>query len=877
MWESLRTFVSRVWSGTRRSRLDRDFTEELETHAALLADEHQRRGLPIGEAGRRASVDLGGVTQLRESNRDQRGLPLVDRLLQDVRFALRMFAKSPGFTVFAGAALALGIGATTAVSSVANTVLIRPLPYRDASRLVMIWEDDTSFGFPQNNGSPFAFEQWKEGNRVLGGMAALTRDSFDLIGQGQPQYLLADTVTSNFFDVLGVKPMAGRTFTEADGQPGAPLTVALSYGLWTQAFAGDRSVIGRDVTLSGSKYTVIGVMPRGFRFIDPIDVWVPSQWTAAFIQDHMNEHSLTMVGRLRAGESLDHARAGMSALGRQLSDAHIWEGSPVLVPLREQLAGDSSRAVVVLLGAVAFLLLIACANVANLLLARGSARTREMAVRLAIGASRRRIIEQMLVESVLLSLGAGGVGLWLGTAATTVLTRLIPAQFPSAEAGGIDTTVLIVSAAVSIATGVLFGILPALRSSQVHLAVTLRDSSPQAGAAGKRLRAALVVAEIAIAVILLAGASLMIRSFEKLTNQDPGFHADHVLTVQTELPWPKYEDAARRRAFYRGVLDRIERLPGVVAAGYTTYLPLANSGGGALVTVEHLPFNPDHVLIANVRVVTPGYFRAVGMTVREGRLLNSSDAPHSQLAAVVNEAMGRAYWPGQDPIGRRFKPGTPTSTRSWYTVVGVVADMRQGGMDVPVRPEAYFAVEQVDFFPPMSLAVRTAGDPLAMTSSVQRAVWAVDREQPVAWVMTLEHLVDKNVSTTRIQALLFGGFGALGLVLAALGIYGVLSFAVSERVREIGVRMALGASPADVLWMIAAHGVKLFVAGMAIGLSAALALSHLMTHLLFGVTPSDPLSYVIVIVVLLTVTLLACCLPARRATAIDPLRALRWE
>ena len=877
MGDRLRTWISRAWSSTRRPRLDRDFAEELEAHAAMLADEHQQRGVSSSEAQRRARVELGGMRQLREAHRDQRGLPFVDRLAQDIRFAFRMFAKAPGFTLFAGAALALGIGATTAVFSVADTILIRPLPYRDASRLVMIWEDDTNYGFPQNNGSPFAFEQWTAHNQALEDMAALTRDSFDLIGQGAPQYLLADTVTPNFFSVLGVAPVAGRTFGEADGRPGAPPTVVLSHALWKQVFGGDPRVIGHDVVLSGATYTVIGVMPRGFRFLDPIDVWVPAQWTTAYIQERKTEHSLTMVGRLRPNESLASARAGMTALGQQLSAAHIWDGNPVLVPLREQLAGNSSRAMLVLLGAVAFLLLIACVNVANLLLARGNARTREMAVRLAIGASRRRVVEQMLMESVLLSLGAGAAGLWLGAAATTLLTRLIPPSFGVDEAAGLTTAVMGFTAIISVGTGILFGILPALRSSQVHLAVSLREGSPQSGTGGRRLRDALVIAEVAVAVILLSGASLMIRSFDKLTRQDPGFHADHVLTAQTELPWPKYEDANRRLAFYRAALDRIEHLPGVVAAGYTTYLPLADGGGGSFVAVEHRPVDPDHLLIANVRVVSPGYFRAVGMTLQRGRLLQPSDAPDSLKVVVVNDAMARTYWPGQNPIGRRFKRGGPKSTEAWYSVVGVVADMRQGGMDVPVRPEAYFPIEQADFFPPMSLAVRTTGDPLAVTPFVQQAVWAVDKEQPVAWVMTLAHLVDRSVLPARVQMLLLGGFAALGLLLAALGIYGVLSFTVTERVREIGVRMALGAAPTDVLRMIVAHGLKLFAAGMAIGLNAALALSQLMTHLLFGVGPTDPLAYGAVVGVLLGVTVLACYLPARRAVAIDPLRALRWE
>ena len=880
MAEPFRSWLSRLWSSMRRRRLDRDFTEELETHAALLADEHARRGIDASEARRLARIELGGLTQLREAHRDQRGLPLVDRLGQDVRFALRMFGKAPGFTLFAGGALALGIGAATAVFSVANAVLIRPLPYRDAARLVMVWQDDTAFGFPRNNPTPWTFTEWRDRNHVFEDMASISHGTLNLIGNGEPENLHVDTVSAGFFRLLGVGAGTGRTFGEDDGKPGAQLTAVLSYGLWLRRFGADPKIVGQTINLSGAPYTVIGVMPRAFEFLDPaIDLWVPAQWTRAFVANNQTAHFLTVIARLRTGVTLARANDEMAAVGAQMANgAAASDTRAVAGPLRDQLVGNAGGALFVLLGAVAFLLLIACANVANLLLARGSTRTREMALRLAIGASRRRIVEQMLVESVLLSLGAGAVGVWLGSTATGLLTHLVPPGFAALSTGTLDRTVLAFAAGVSIATGIAFGLLPAMRCSQIRLAASLREGSPQAtGGAGQRLRAALVVAEIAVAVILLCAATLMIRSFEKLLGQDPGFKADRVLTLRTPLPRPKYVQPERRRAFYRDVLSRVEHLPGVTAAGYTTFLPLGSAAGGALVTVENRAVDPKHFLIANVRAVTPDYFRAIGMAVRRGRLLTAGDNADSLKVIVVNEALARTYWPGEDPIGRRLKVGAANAQAPWLTVVGVVADMRQGGLDVPIRPEAYFPVEQFDSFAPDSLAIRTSGDPSPLAAAVRQQVWAVDKDQPVVAVSTLDEIVSDSTLPARVQATMLGGFAALALLLAGLGIYAVLSFAVTQRIREIGVRIALGATPSDVLRMIAAHALKLFGVGMAIGLAAALALSRLMTHLLFGIAPSDPLSYAVAIGVLLTVTLLAGYVPARRATAIDPLQALRWE
>jgi putative ABC transport system permease protein len=462
--------------------------------------------------------------------------------------------------------------------------------------------------------------------------------------------------------------------------------------------------------------------------------------------------------------------------------------------------------------------------------------------------------------------------------ATRFLGQLIPPGISNSGGPVVNVPLLAFAAGVSIATGVLFGILPALRGSQVELVGSLKQGGRSGvGAGGQRMRNVLVVSEVALAMVLLAGAALMIRSFEKLYHQNPGFRAEHVLTLQTRLQYPKYQSMARRSEFYRQVLQRVETLPGVVAAGYTTYLPLADSGGGSLVTVENHPVDPKHLLIANVRVVSPDYFRTVGMTLRRGRLLDRSDGYDSPRVVIINESMARTYWEEENPIGRRFKRGVLQSDNPWYTVIGIVADMRQGGMDVPVRPEAYFTFEQADFFPPDSLAVRTTGDPLTIMEEVRRQIWVVDSDEPVAGVMPLQEMVEQSVAPARLQTGLLGGFAGMALLLAALGIYAVLSFAVVQRTQEISLRLALGARPVQVLSTVMVQGVKLYFLGLAIGLAGALVLSRLMAHLLFGVSAADPLSYFCVILLMAAVTLLACYLPARRAMRFDPIAALRYE
>jgi putative ABC transport system permease protein len=807
----------------------------------------------------------------------------VRTLFQDIRYGLRMMAKKPGFTFFVVAVLALGIAANTAIFSIADAVLVRPLPYHRADRLVIVWEDASSYGFPRDTPAPGNFADWKARNQVFEDMAASSfSGSFNLTGEGNPEEIPGDFVTANLFSVLGARPALGRDFSASDDVPGALRVVILSQGLFLRRFGGDPQIIGKQLWLNYEKYDVVGVMPRGFQFPDrDPQLWAPVQFTVAQLANHGNHH-LRVVARLKPGVSLKVANANLAAIAKQLEEEHPSENAKVgayAVPLREELAGKTRPALLVLIGAVCFVLLIACANVANLLLARASGRRREIAMRLTLGASRWRIARQLLTESLLLAALAGAAGLFLSTFITQLLESLIPGGIAPLNGFGANSDVLVVTLIISVATGILFGILPALRVSRLDLVTSLNQGGRSGIGSGRRLRDVLVVSEVALAIVLLAGAALMLRSFEKLSHLDPGFRADHVLVVRTPLPRQKYEAFAPRAAFYGQVLDRVARLPGVTAAGYTTWVPLTNSGGATGITVEGRPQPaPGQIPIPNCRIISADYIRALGMKLVDGRVLDQRDGAAAPPVALINQTMARNLWPEENVVGRRFKIGSYLEPSPWVTIVGIVGDVHQAGLDSPARPEMYLPYLQQDFgFEPEYLVVRTPGDPMSIADAVRQQVWAVDKEQPVAGAMPLEDLVDDTLAPRKTQAGLLGGFAVLALLLAALGIYAVLSFTVTQRTQEFGVRMALGAQPGDVLRMVVSQGARLFILGAVIGLAAAFALSRTLEHLLFGVSASDPISFTSVTLLLAGVTLLACYFPARRAMRVDPMIALRYE
>jgi predicted permease len=869
----------------RRNTVEQELGSELRFHLERQIEENIAAGMSPEEARRAARREFGGVEQVKEECRDTRRANYLENLLNDVRYGLRMLRKSPSFTFFAVTVLALGIAANSAIFSIADAVLVRPLPYRDSNRLVFIWEDASAYGFAKDTPAPGNFSDWKSRNQVFTDVAATSfGGSFNLTGEGIPEKLTGRSVTANLFSVLGVIPELGRDFRPEDDVPGAAPVTILSHGLWLRRFGGDPQILGKEISLNYEKCRIVGVMRRGFQFPDrEAELWTPARFTKEELANH-GSHFLEVVARLKPGVPLQMANADLALIAQQLQKEHPDSNAKVgtfAVPLREELAGDVRPAILMLVGAVCFVLLIACANVANLLLSRATSRRRELAMRLALGATRGRVIQQMLTESVLLAILAGIAGLLLSIWGTKFLATLIPAGIAPMTGTGVDGRVLLFTIVVTLATGVLFGFIPASRVSQFHLTYSLKQGGGQSGvgSGGQRLRDALVICEVALAIILLAGGALMIRSLENLYHLDSGFRADHVLVMHTPLPEQKYKVFARRTAFYDQVLAKVENLPGVVAAGYTTWIPLTNQGGASGITLEGKPEPaPGHMLIPNLRIISKGYIGALRMKLIEGRLFEQGDGLERPLVALINQTMARNYWPGENSVGRRFKFGNYSEKSPWISVVGIVGDVHQAGLDLPARAEMYLPYQQQDIgYDPEYLAVRTSGDPMALTETVRQQIWSVDKEQPVAGMMPLEDLVDENLASRRMQASLLGGFAGLALLLVTLGIYAVLSFAVTQRTQEIGVRVALGAQSRDVLRMIFSQGFKLFVMGAAIGLAAAFVLSRALVHLLYGVSAYDPASFAGVTILLAAVALLACYVPARRATHVDPLIALRYE
>jgi putative ABC transport system permease protein len=811
-------------------------------------------------------------------------------LLHDLRYALRTLVQRPGFTVVAVLTLALGVGANTAIFSLVSAVLVRPLPYRDAERLVVVWEDATAAGIPRDDVANANYADWKAQNRVFEDVAAFDQRVFDLAGAGEPEKVYAFAVTHNFFGVLGVEPALGRGLLPDDDRAGANRVTVISHELWRNRFGGDPGIVGRDIQLSGEKYTVVGVMPAGFQFEYPdFALWVPIAFTPEQLADR-GSHSLEVIARMKRGVTFEQARADMSAVMGRIAAEHPDESAgvgAVVVPLREQLAGESRRPLLILLAAVALVLLIACANVAGVLLSRAAARRREIAVRAALGASRWRIVRQLLTESVLLGLAGGVAGALLALWAFGFLQQLVPYALRGVAEPRLDLTVLTFTTLVSLLAGVAFGLAPALQASKTDLGEALKQAGGRGGVgAGRRLRGAFVVAQVALALVLLVGAGLLVQTLYRLRGQYSSLRPESLLTARTLLDGKRYGEPARRADFYEGVLRRVRSLPGVVAAGYTTAVPLMRKGGSNGLSIEGKENGPNAAWNALHRQVSPDYFRALGVALREGRDFTEADDENALPVAVVNEAMARAFWPGESPLAKRFKVGSPDSKEPWLTVVGVVSDVRQMAADAPVKPEMYVPYRQAmpfwkgppySFFTPRDLVIRTSVDPSSVVPSVRRAVHETDAYQPVEGVRTMDEVLGRETAERRVGVTLLAAFAALALLLSALGIYGVLAFFVVQHTPEIGVRMALGARPRDVLRLVVFKGMRLALAGVALGLAGAFALTRFIQSQLFGVSAADPLTYAGIAVLLALVALAACLIPARRATKVDPLVALRYE
>jgi putative ABC transport system permease protein len=802
-------------------------------------------------------------------------------LLQDLRYGIRMLAKSPGFTVVAVLTLALGIGANTAIFSVVNSVLLRPLPFKNSERLVWAWGKFNLSG--QAAVSPPDFLEYRKQSRSFSHFGAYfvldTSPSNLTTGEGTEQ-VRSTMVTADFLETLGVEPMLGRTIQEADEQATDPQVIVLSYGLWQGRFGGDPGVVGRTFQLGGSSVKVIGVMPAGFAYPPHAELWFPAPLLNTGMQVRQ-AHFLRPLGLLKPGVALAQAQSELDAiagrLAQQFPDTNKrWSLS--LEPMQDVIVGPVRPALLILLGAVAFVLLIACANVANLLLARNAARRKEMAIRAALGAGRARVVRQLLTESVLLAAAGGGLAVLLAMWGVGFLRSLGAGNLPRMEEVRISGAVLAFTALLSLSTGVIFGLVPALHAARENLQETLKEGGrTSAGGSRQGLRSALVVSELAISLILLVGAGLLLNSLWRVFHVNPGFDPHGVLSTQVVLSPAAYKDDQRSIEFFRQVAGKIQALPGVRAVGAVSELPLSQQYNDTFFTiVEHPPKNPEDKNDADIRVATPGYFEVMQIPLLRGRLLSDQDGPHAPRVVLVNEPFLREYFSGEEAVGKHLSIFGGEQGYNEFEIVGVVGGVRHFALRTPPRPEMYVPYAQA-VSSQMNLVVRSAGDPTQLSSAVRDAVASVDKGEAIATPQAMEEIVATSTAGDRFNALLLGLFAVVALVLAAAGIYGVVSYSVSQRTREIGLRMALGAQPRDVLRLVVGHGMRLALAGVAIGVAGSFLLARLLASQLFGVTSNDPATFAAVSALLAGVALAACWIPARRATRVDPMIALRYE
>jgi len=803
-------------------------------------------------------------------------------MMQDLKYGMRVLRKSPGFAAAAVLVLALGIGANTAIFSLVNAVLLRPLPLPEPERLMLVWHVPPAKSFPgvtRFSVSAANFLDWREQNHSFTGMAALGRPSMNLTGGTQPESLTAGSVTGDFFSVADVSPVIGRVFGEEEDRPGHEKVVVLSYAFWQGHFGSNKNAMGQRLTLDGEPYTVIGVMPPKFDFPPQAQLWVPMAWTDKQ-RAVRGDHNDAVIARLRPGVEIKQAQAEMDTISARLQQQYPVDDAgwgAVVVPLREELVGDIRPALLVLLGAVAFVLLIACANVANLTLAKTWGRRKEIAIRTVLGASRGRVLRQVLSETVLLSLAGGVLGVFLARAVISVVLAKFADQLPRLWEIGVDAGVLEFTLVLSVLAGIVSGFAPAWRLTKTNLNEAMKQGmgKTDADSGGNRTRSVLVASEVALSLVLLVGAGLMVRSLWNLRKVDPGFDARNVLTLQVTLPETKYKDTRAKGEFSAQVLERVRALPGVESAGAISSLPLT---GGSMqpFTLEGRPEVPmaEQPEVA-VREIAPGYLRSMRIPLLAGREISSTDTAERPAVAMVSESFAKEYWPGENPIGKHltltFYPGIPRE------VVGVVGDVKQGGLDMQMTNETiYNSLEQIGRTR-ARFVVRATVPPTSLVSAVTSAIHQVDRDQPVTNVETMEDVVDASIFQQRFSVLLLGAFTGLAMLLAAVGIYSVLAYGVRRRVREIGIRMALGAQMGDVLRMVIYDGLRPTLIGLAIGLAGALALGRVVASMMFGVKATDPATFVAVSGMLAVVALAACVIPAWRAARVDPMTALREE
>ncbi|MGH9837364.1 MAG: ADOP family duplicated permease [Blastocatellia bacterium] len=870
------------WPGHKQCEAELD--AEIRSHL----DEAIRDRIARGEAPANALREFGNVGLVKEVTREMWGWATLERLGQDLRFGLRMLRKNPGFSLVAILTLALGIGANTAIFSVVNAVLLRPLPYQNAERLVVLWERQQSI--EQESPSYPNFLDWQAQSQSFEQMAVARRDSVNLTGAGEPERLIVRQVSANFFPTLGVTTRLGRSFTPEEDRVGAHPAVVISHGLWQRRFGAEAGIIGQTVALSDQQFTVIGVLPPEFQFYTPADVFVSLNLTLPErLRQAREEHGgIVAIGRLKPDVTQAQAAAEMENIAVNLERQYPKTNTTnrvFLRSIREDQTGDVKLSLWLLLGAVGFVLLMACVNVANLLLARAAARQKEFAVRAALGATRARVMRQLLTESLLLALCGGALGLLLASWGKDLLVVGLATDMPWLKTIPLDGNVLLFALAASLLTGAVFGLLPALQSAQPHLTEALKEGNKGGGGARQPIRSGLVVAEVALALLLLVGAGLMLRSFAFLNRIDTGFNAKNLLTMSTMLSPTRYADAAKARGFYDELQRRIQPLPGVQAVAFSTSVPLGSSFVTSVV-LEGQAFNrySEGYLAVN-SIVSADYFQAMGIRLRNGRLFAPQDTPNSGgLVGVIDENMARDLFAGKDPLGQAI---LLDEGRLRVQIVGVVNHIRHLSYDADeqskVKYQFYTSLAQtpdefvVRVMSNLNLIVRSDHDPTDLIAAVRAQVFALDREQLVYNARTMEQIIAGTIAQRRFLMFLLALFAVVAITLAVVGIYGVISYSVTQRTHEIGIRLALGAKTGDVLRFIFAQGLKLTLGGVALGLAAAFGLTRWMTTLLYGVSATDPLTFAGTALLLTCVALVACWIPARRATKVDPMIALRCE
>jgi putative ABC transport system permease protein len=874
---SLREWISRLWGTLRPGRDDRDLEQELRLHLELAAEDAVRAGCAPGQARPAARTHAGGVAQAMEALRDQRGLPWLNDRARDIRYALRQVRRNPAFSAIAIATLALGIGGITAMFSAFDTILIRPLPYPNADRLVMIWDELNRERLSKSFPAPAEWLEWRRQNTVFTDIAATQPADATLSGDSEPEQVPARKATANLWGVLGVTPLVGRVFTEEEDVNGVRVLL-ISHGLWQRRYGGSPDVVGRKITVNDNVYEVIGVMPRDFYFLPArdIDIWMPASFSAS-MRRNFSWHDSQVVARLKPGMTLKRAQESMAALSLQVTAKDFRGPHPVVVtPLREEIAGKTHTALVVLLCASAALLLIACVNLANLLLSRGEVRRREVAVRAALGAGRQRLIAQFLTESLVLAGLGSATGLAFAVPALRFLETIVPETMGTVRLS-LDWRVLAFSAGAAIAATLIFGLVPALRGTRFAPQDGLRDGGRGAtGARSHWFQHSLIVIETALAVVLLTSGGLLLGTFQHLRHTDLGMRSEQLLTF--EAPLFRYPDFDKRVAFVNAELEKIRAIPGVVNAGASSQLPLRpNNTHATFYLLAGQSRNSIPGQVALMRVVTLDYLPTIGARLREGRFFEISDQPSTSPAAIVNETFADRHFPGRSALGERFQYGQLNEKGHWYTIVGVVKEIREVAMGEAPRSAVYRLHDQTDQVGslPSGVVVRTTVEPVSIVSAIRQAIWSVDKDQPVWHVQTIDDIVDRQLSTATQSTTLLGAFALLALLLASLGLYGVLSYAVTQRTNEIGLRLALGATSGDILRSFGKRGMALTLAGLVIGLVLAAIAARSMTALLYGYRPDYFPTAAAVAVILMAVAALACFVPARRASRIDPMTALQ--